>query len=139
MKIVKYLSFFLGIVIFMFGFLKLFKPFSHWIRIQIAQSGLPPLAVHLAIFGEILTGIAFVVPFIFPGHFKRHTVFMITAANVTLVTMMCVAIYVHSQHNVPAEVLPLKMKGPQIPLTFLLGALVNQYLIFSKSPFKTRD
>ena len=123
----------------MFGFLNLFKPFSDWIRIQIAQSGLPTLAVPLAILGEMLTGIAFVVPFIFPGYFKRHTVFVITAANVTLVIMMCVAIYVHSQPTVPSEVLPLKMKGPQIPLTFLLGALVNQSLIFTKSPFKTRD
>ena len=125
MKIMKYLSFFLGVVIFTFGFLKLFKPFCDWIRIQIAQSGLPTLAVHLAIFGEMLTGIALVVPFIFPGYFKRYTVFMITAANVTLVIMMCVAIYVHGQPNVPAEVLPIKMKGPQIPLTFLLGALIN--------------
>ena len=127
MKIVKYLSLFLGVVIFMFGLLKLFKPFCDWIRIQIAQSGLPTLAVHLAIFGEMSTGIAFLVPFLFPDYFKRQTVFMITAANVALVIMMCVAIYVHSQPTVPAEILPLKMKGPQIPLTFLLGALVNQY------------
>ena len=53
--------------------------------------------------------------------------------------MMYVEIYVNSQPTVPAEVLPPKMKSPQIPLTFLLGALVNQYLIFTKSSFKTRD
>lgn len=135
MKTVKYISLFLGVNIFMFGFLKFFHPFSDWIAIQIDKSGLPDPAVYFAIFGELLTGIAFVIPF-FPGYFKKHKVLLITAANATLVIMMSVAIYVHSQPNVPADVLPLKMKGPQIPLTFLLGAIVNQYLIFTKSHSK---
>jgi hypothetical protein len=57
-KIVKYNSWFLGTVIFLFGFLKFFDPFRTWFHIQIAKSGLPPLAVPLGMAGEMSIGLS---------------------------------------------------------------------------------
>jgi hypothetical protein len=42
---------------------------------------------------------------------------------------MIFAIYVHLQTNVPAEVLPLKIKPPFIPASTLLLAFLNIYLL----------
>jgi len=46
-------------------------------------------------------------------------------ASLSLIVMMCVATYVHLQPNVPASVLPLGIKPPVIPLSFLLLAAGN--------------
>ena len=40
-RLIKPLSLFLGVLIFMFGFLKFFQPFHGWFEIQIQQSHLP--------------------------------------------------------------------------------------------------
>ena len=54
---------------------------------------------------------------------------IIQLASAAILPMMATAIYVHLQPNVPAEVLPLKIKSPFIPVFFLLLALTNIYLI----------
>jgi hypothetical protein len=46
-----------------------------------------------------------------------------------LIVNMCVAIYVHLQPNVPAEVLPLGIKPPFIPLSFLALAVWELVLV----------
>lgn len=48
----KTLSIFLGVLIFMFGFLKFFQPFYGWFEIQIQKSGLPYEAILLGKLGE---------------------------------------------------------------------------------------
>ena len=41
----KALSLFLGVLMFMFGFLKFFQPFRGWFEVQIQQSHLPHEAI----------------------------------------------------------------------------------------------
>ena len=42
-----------------------------------------------------------------------------------VVIMMLTGVYVHLHPNVPADVLPLKIKPPYIPIFFLLVAFSN--------------
>ena len=118
-KAADYLGLFLGVSIFMFGFLKLFDPFHSWFEVQIANSGLPSPSFVMGISGEIGTGLALLGSFLVrrrPGE-ARHAV--AAGASLLLIVMMCVATYVHLQPNVPAAVLPLGIKPPVIPLSFL--------------------
>ena len=120
MKVTKFLSWFLGISMFMFGILKLVDPFKGWYAVQIFQSGLGAMAYVSGIVGEIITGLVILL-----GLFMEKSITAKTLRLVLLVSfmsiniMMLVAIYVHMDPNVPAEVLPLKIKYPVIPLMFL--------------------
>ncbi len=53
-------------------------------------------------------------------------------ASAAILPMMATAVYVHLQPGVPAEVLPLKIKPPIIPVLFILLALANIYLMQRK-------
>ena len=64
-RALKYNSIFLGTVIFMFGFLKLFEPFNTWFHIQIAKSGLPPFSIPLGMAGEMSIGLSLRVATVF--------------------------------------------------------------------------
>jgi hypothetical protein len=55
---------------------------------------------------------------------------IVALASAGLVVNMAVAIYVHLQPEVPANVLPLGIKPPFIPLVFLLLAGVNLFQLF---------
>lgn len=109
----------LGIIIFMFGFLKLFDPFRAWFHVQITRSGMPPGAIPLGIAGEIAIGLALVGSFVARSRLGALRYPVIGGACLGLVVMMLVATYVHLQPEVPAEVLPLGIKPPVIPLSFL--------------------
>ena len=52
---------------------------------------------------------------------KRYVI--LAAASLGLIGNMLVATYVHLQPDVPAEVLPLGIKPPLIPLTFMAVAV----------------
>src|SRR5690606_10632815 len=54
---------------------------------------------------------------------------LIYAASSLVIIMMGVGIYVHFHPNVPAEVLPLKIKPPYIPAFFMALAITNITLI----------
>ena len=129
-KILKYNSRFLGTVIFMFGFLKLFEPFHTWFHIQIAKSGLPPLGFPLGIAGEISIGLALLFASFFRQRINNLVTPILALASAGLVVNMAVAIYVHLQPEVPANVLPLGIKPPFIPLVFLLLAGLNLFQLF---------
>jgi hypothetical protein len=121
-KISDRLGLFLGAVIFLFGFLKFFEPFHSWFEVQIANSGLPAPSFVMGIAGEIGTGLALLGSYFARRRLAdaRHAVS--AGACVSLIVMMCVATYVHLQPNVPAAVLPLGIKPPVIPLSFLMLA-----------------
>jgi hypothetical protein len=55
---------------------------------------------------------------------------MVALASAGLVVNMGVAIYVHLQPEVPANVLPLGIKPPLIPLVFMLLAGLNLFELF---------
>lgn len=118
-KVSDRLGLFLGAFIFLFGFLKLFDPFHSWFEVQVANSGLPAGSFVMGITGEIGTGLALLGSFFARRRLAgaRHALFAF--ACLSLIVMMCVATYVHLQPNVPAAVLPLGIKPPVIPLSFL--------------------
>lgn len=120
---------------FPFGFLKFFQPFSVWFHTQIVNSGLPLISIPSGIFGEMLVGLMFLIPWL-SGVFsfqRRRQINIV--ASVILISQMLVATYVHLQPNVPAGVLPLGIKMPFIPLTVLVLASLNG-IFFYKLPSK---
>jgi hypothetical protein len=126
-KVLKYNSRFLGTAIFLFGFLKFFEPFHTWFHIQIAKSGLPPLAVPLGMAGEISIGLSLLLASSLTKRIKNLFTPIIATASAGLIVNMAVAIYVHVQPDVPANVLPLGIKHPFIPLVFMLLAGLNLF------------
>ena len=126
-KVLKYNSRFLGTVIFLFGFLKFFDPFRTWFHIQIAKGGLPPLAVPLGIAAEMSIGLGLLLASSFKQRIKNLFTPIVASASVGLIVNMAVAIYVHLQPDVPANVLPLGIKPPFIPLVFMLLAGLNLF------------
>jgi hypothetical protein len=118
-KVSDRLGLFLGVAIFMFGFLKLFDPFHSWFESQIANSRLPPPSFVMGITGEIGSGLALLGSFFARRQLAETRHAIAIAACSVLIVMMCVATYVHLQPEVPAAVLPLGIKPPVMPLTFL--------------------
>jgi hypothetical protein len=129
-KILKYNSRFLGTVIFMFGFLKFFEPFHTWFHTQIAKSGLPPLSNPLGIAGEISIGLSLLFASSLRRRIKSLFTPIVALASAGLIVNMAVAIYVHLQAEVPADVLPLGIKPPYIPLVFMFLAGLNLVQLF---------
>jgi hypothetical protein len=119
------LSLFLGVLMFMFGFLKFFQPFHGWFDIQIQQSHLPHEAILAGKLGEMVTGGLFLLPWLRRSLPAKRRDQILLLACLILVTQMCVAIYVHLQPQVPASVLPLGIKPPVIPGVVLLLALLT--------------
>ncbi|OJZ64519.1 hypothetical protein BRW65_29030 [Mycobacterium paraffinicum] len=124
-KILKYNSMFLGSTMFLFGFLKFFEPFRTWFDVQITKSRLPRLCIPMGIVGEISIGLSLLSA----ARVGRQTPNLFgpiaSAASAGLIANMAGATYVHVHPEVPADVLPLKIKPPVIPLIFMLLAAVN--------------
>ena len=121
-KVSDRLGLFLGAAIFLFGFLKFFDPFHTWFQVQITNSGLPAPSRIMGMAGEIGTGLVLLCSFFARRRLAEWRHAISAGACVSLIVMMCVATYVHLQPNVPAAVLPLGIKPPVIPLSFLMLA-----------------
>ena len=110
------LSVVLGLLMLTFGVLKCVSPtIDGWFHVQIQQSHLPHAAILMGKIAEIVTGTLFLLPRfrLWPGKWERRVLLI---ACTSLFLVMLVAIYVHLQPGVPAEVLPLGIKPPVIPL-----------------------
>lgn len=115
---------------FVFGFLKLFEPFSTWFDVQITKSGLPRLSIPAGIAGEMIIGLGLLsTPFVRRKASKLYAP-VVFVASVGLIVNMGVAIYVHLHPEVPANVLPLGIKPPFIPSFVLILAAVNVYALY---------
>jgi len=135
MKAIKFISWFLGTSMFLFGILKALSPTIHgWFTVQMTNSGLAAyMPIWMGIAGEILVGTALLLSLLIGKELaNKKFQLIILLASAAILPMMLTAIYVHLQPNVPAEVLPLKIKPPYIPVFFLLLALSNIYLIRRK-------
>jgi hypothetical protein len=110
---------------FTFGFLKCVSPtIDGWFHVQIQQSHLPHSAILMGKIAEIMTGILFLFPRLWPWQAKWEGRILLIACS-SLFLEMLVAVYVHLQPGVPPEVLPLGIKPPVIPLfVLLLGVMV---------------
>jgi len=124
-KILKYNSLFLGTVLFMFGFLKFFDPINTWFHVQISKSGLPPLGIPMGIASEISIGLSLLLATVFREKLGNLSNPIVASASAGLIVVMGVAIYVHLHPEVPANVLPLGIKPPFIPMIVMLLAVLN--------------
>jgi hypothetical protein len=123
---------FLGVLMFMFGFLKFFQPFRGWFELQIQQSHLPHEAILAGQLGEMVIGCLFLLPWLRRSlTAKRRDQILLIACSI-LVAQMAVAIYVHLQPQVPASVLPLGVKPPVIPVVVLLLGLLNALAVWKE-------
>ena len=129
-RVLKYNSIFLGMSIFMFGFLKFFDPFRTWFHIQIAKSGLPPFFIPLGMAGEMVIGLSLLSATVFRDRIRTLFKPVVALASAGLILSMAVAIYVHLQSAVPASVLPLGIRPPLIPLFVLLLAGLNLFQLY---------
>ena len=114
------LSLVLGFLMLTFGLLKVVNPtIDGWFHVQIQQSHLPHSAILMGKLGEIMTGVLFVLPRLrrWPARWEGRILLL---ACSSLFVEMLVAVYVHLQPGVPAEVLPLGIKPPVIPLFVVL-------------------
>jgi len=123
----KVLSLFLGVLMFLFGFLKFFQPFHGWFEVQIQQSHLPHEAILAGKLGEMVTGTLFLLPWLRRSLTARIKDLLLLLASSMLVVQMGTAIYVHLQPQVPASVLPLGIKTPVFPAFVLLLALLSAF------------
>ncbi len=130
LKKLKALSIVLGVWMFLFGVLKFFPPFSGWFDSQIKNSGLPLISIPAGIFTEILVGLLLLIPWLSDAFSFQRRRQINVVASLILISQMLVATYVHLQPNVPAEVLPLGIKMPFIPLTVLVLAALNGFFFF---------
>jgi hypothetical protein len=124
-RALKVVSLFLGISILAFGVLKLVDPFHTWFATQIAKSGLPAPSFALGIAGEIAVGLGLIAPWAARAQLAAVRRRLLSWSSLLLIVMMLVATYVHLHPDVPAAVLPLKLKPPLIPLSFLGLAAFN--------------
>jgi len=116
---------------FLFGVLKFIDPFKSWYLTQVTASELPfsSLSYWAGQLGEIIAGILFILLVSNAGKISDKTYRMgFWFANLMVIAMMVMAIYVHMHPNVPGEVLPMKIKPPVIPGFFLVLASINLIL-----------
>lgn len=110
----------LGLLMLTFGLLKVVNPtIDGWFHVQVQESHLPHSAILVGKLGEIVTGLLFLLPRYrrWQGQWADR---ILLIAGASLFFEMLVAIYVHLQPGVPADVLPLGIKPPVIPLFVLL-------------------
>lgn len=131
-RINKVLTLVLGIQMFLFGFLKFFQPFRGWFETQIRQSHLPHEAILAGKLTEMLTGILFLLPWVLRSLPAKNKDRIVLVACFLLTTQMIVAIYVHLQPGVPANVLPLGIKPPVIPAVDLLLGWLTAFSVWKQ-------
>ena len=131
-RLSKVLSLLLGVQMFMFGFLKFFQPFQGWFEIQLQQSHLPHEAILAGKLAEMLTGVLFLLPWLWRSLTAKSKDQILLIACFILLTQMIVAIYVHLQPGVPASVLPLGIKPPVIPGVVLLLGLLTAFDVWKQ-------
>ena len=117
---------------FLFGFLKFLQPFRGWFEIQIQQSHLPHEAILAGKLTEMLTGVLFLLPWLWRSLTAKTKDQVLLTACFILLTQMAVAIYVHLQPDVPASVLPLGIKPPVIPAFVLLLGLLTAFDVWKQ-------
>lgn len=131
MKYNKIITLFLGVSMFMFGILKFFNPFKGWYSVQIYASGLGDVSYVGGIAGELIVGVTFLIIEITKNKisFRTYT-FLSVIASITVMVMMVAGTFVHLHPDVPADVLPLNIKPPFIPLFVLALALANIFTVW---------
>lgn len=121
---------FLGVFMFLFGFLKLFEPFRTMFDVQITKSGLPRFSIPMGKAGEMSIGLGLLLASCFRQTIPNLYRPIVFVTSTGLIVNMGIATYVHLQPEVPANVLPLGIKPPFIPLFVMFLAAVNLYQLY---------
>lgn len=131
-RIQKTISISIGSFMLLGGLNKFREPFITMFHQQITLSGLPfpELAKLAGEFGEIFAGLTLLVLVFLWNRFpqalaKKSFVF----ANLLIVFIMSVAVYVHLHPAVPAEILPFGYKPPLSTVITMVLALLNIALL----------
>ena len=130
MKSLKIRSWILGVFMFMFGTLKLaIHTIGGWFHTQLITSGIGDFAWPFGVGTEIIAGLILLGALIFEDKMSARRFFtFIISGSFLVVGTMIVAVYVHLQPNVPANVLPLGIKPPVIPVSVLILAASDMVL-----------
>ena len=123
----KILTLLLGVWMFMFGFLKFFQPIGGWFDVQFQQSHLPHQLILPGKVSEMVVGFLFLLPWLRRSLTVRSKDQILLIACFILLIQMFVAIYVHLQPGVPAEVLPFGIKPPVVPIAILCLGLLTAF------------
>ncbi len=140
MNYTRVTTWFLAASMFLFGILKFIDPFKGWYAVQIATSGLGEISYAMGIMGEVGVGMLLFICLVYEERMgKRIYALLSTISFLTIIIIMLTGVYVHLNPNVPADVLPLKIKPPYIPVFFLIVALSNVVLsIYSMAKPSTK-
>lgn len=126
---IKTITWFLGVSMFLFGILKFVPPFKNWYTVQVFNSGLGEIAYIMGIAGEIVVGMSLIGISLWRNKIALKTSLLISnLLLLVIIIMMTTSIYVHVHPDVPANVLPLKIKPPYIPAVFIVLAISGIYL-----------
>ena len=128
----KVLTLLLGVWMFMFGFLKFFQPIRGWFDVQFQQSHLPHQLIFPGKVGEMVVGILFLLPWLRSSLTVRSKDQILLIACFILLIQMFVAIYVHLQPGVPANVLPFGIKPPVVPIAILFLGLLTAFDVWKQ-------
>lgn len=130
-KFNAFLTGLLGSFFIMAGTVKFFKPFADMYDAQVTLSGMPftPLTKLAGQLGEISAGAILVLVLIIGRQLRSEWKSkLLYGASFLLLVIMSVAITVHLNPNVPAEVLPLQSKPPYFTLVIMALVILNAYL-----------
>jgi len=123
----KVLTLLLGVWMFTFGFLKFFQPIHGWFDVQFQESHLPHVAILPAKVSEMVVGVLFLLPWLRRSLIAKTKDHILLMACFILVIQMVVAVYVHLQPRVPANVLPFGIKPPVVPVVVLFLGLLTAF------------
>ena len=134
--LLKIITGFLGVGMLLPGLGKFTEPFNTFIYKQLELTGIPFPEVMQYVVKLSEIGIGLILIYIaFTGNKLsttfRNKIFYLT--NSIIIVMMIVAIYVHLHPNVPAEILPLGIKPPFMPVAYILLVVLNTYLYRKQS------
>ncbi len=130
-KSVKIITGVLGFFMLIPGLAKFTEPFKTFIYKHLDIIGFPfsDLMQYVVKFSEIGIGLALVY-LAFKGSTLssslRKKIFYL--GNLSIITMMIIAVYTHLHPDVPADVLPMEFKPPVMPIGYIILVVVNLFL-----------
>ena len=134
--LIKIITGFLGVGMLLPGLGKFTEPFNTFIYKHLELTGIPfpEVMQYVVKLSEIGIGLILIYIAFFGNRLSttfRNKIFYL--GNSIISIMMVVAIYVHLHPNVPAEILPLGIKPPLMPLAYMLLVVLNTYLYKKQS------
>lgn len=110
------------------GLVKFTDPFKTFFlkQIELTQMPFPFLTRVMGQSGEIIVGLSLAILLLFWNKLEPKLASKIyVLANLIVLFILSVAIYVHFHPDVPAEILPAEMKFPALTIALIIAAIYN--------------